>query len=300
MNTRLSLREIADRLQSELTAPVPPASRVRVLFDATWGAPTVAIAELAFLDVDGNPVAVAATYASSESSVLRAKESAFDGDASTYWEPVLGDLEPALAADFATGELFNSVKTVRVTYANIAPNVYESAPKDFRIQTSEDDGGTWTTVETVTDEAIWTEGEARDYAVDLFTGDDAFTLTWERIGTTFDSDFASQFAKTAPQAWVIAQRARPMDDGRRVTGRYRQHMQVEVIIRIVMQRHKQGTFDNEESITSACNAVSAALLAWTPTGADEPFVFGGQTDGPYAESVVTADLSFQTTVTFTQ
>ena len=137
---------------------------MRILFDETWGAPQVQIAEVNFVNGSAAEVTGTTTSSSDASAATTAAE-AVDSDNDTYWQPTLSDSEPALMREFASASALDSVTQVKIRYANIAPDVYESAPLSFRIQTSATGTGGWTTVKTVTGEAIWTEGEQRTYTL---------------------------------------------------------------------------------------------------------------------------------------
>lgn len=117
------------------------------------------------------------------------------------------------------------------------------------------------------------------------------------VGTAYDADFIALFSKTFPAAWVVGQRARPMDDGRGYSGRMRQNIRVEVVIRIIVQ--KVPATDNVDSrLSSLQNAVSDALIGWKPTNADRVFAWDLAQDGPPHEGAVTADLIFVTQTTY--
>lgn len=120
-----------------------------------------------------------------------------------------------------------------------------------------------------------------------------------RAGTGYDRDYLVTFPKAYPAVWVLAQRFTPTDDGRGLSSQFRQHGTVEVPIRLVVQRYADGSIDAEDRLNELHNAVSAAVLAWQPTGADEPFVFKQATDGPASESIITADIVVACTATYT-
>lgn len=142
--------------------PPPPGTAVnyaRIVFTETWGNPAVSIARAEFLE--GSTLRTGTTIFSTQNSATTPAAHAFDTDANTYWQPTIGDPEPSIGLQFAAPTAFN---TVRLTFKPAdAPNV-ESAPKSFRIETS-DNGTAWTTRLTVTNEAAWTAGEVRSYAI---------------------------------------------------------------------------------------------------------------------------------------
>lgn len=111
-------------------------------------------------------------------------------------------------------------------------------------------------------------------------------------GTSYDKDFMQKFNNTFPAAWVIGQRMRPKDDGRGYSGMIRQHNNVEIIVRIVIQK-LPALDDNDARLTALHNAVSDALIGWLPPQASRPLVWSLAQDGPPHEGVITADLIFQ-------
>lgn len=113
------------------------------------------------------------------------------------------------------------------------------------------------------------------------------------VGTAFDANFISTFGKAFPAAWVVGQRARPMDDGRGYSGYFRQNLRVEVVVRIVVQK-TPDTDDVDARLSSLQNAVSDALIGWKPTNAARTLAWDLAQDGPPHEGVVTADLIFVT------
>lgn len=111
-------------------------------------------------------------------------------------------------------------------------------------------------------------------------------------GTAYDKDFLTKFNTTFPAAWVIGQRMRPKDDGRGYSGLIRQHNNVEIIVRIVIQKQPIAD-DNDARLTALHNAVSDALIGWQPAQASRSLVWSLAQDGPPHEGVITADLIFQ-------
>lgn len=123
-----------------------------------------------------------------------------------------------------------------------------------------------------------------------------FTTT--KIGTCYDRDYLTSFAKVWPAVWIAGQRLIPTDDGRGLTDEYRQHCRVDVAVKLVIQRYKDGSIDAEARMNALHDSVAAAFAGYTPAGADQPFVWSSAADGEYNESVLTADLVFSTTVTY--
>lgn len=120
------------------------------------------------------------------------------------------------------------------------------------------------------------------------------------VGTTYQRSYLKDAGSVFPAVWVGAQRLQPLDDGRGYSGTYRQHVRVDVVVRIVAPRYAAGQMDGEAALNALHDAVSAAMLAYTPAGADEPFVWSGSQDGAPSESVVTTDLIFSATVTYSK
>lgn len=111
------------------------------------------------------------------------------------------------------------------------------------------------------------------------------------VGTAYDANFIQLFPITFPAAWVIGQRARPLDNGRGYSGRMRQNIRVELVVRIVVK--KVPATDNVDSrLSSLQNAVGDALIGWKPTNVDMTFVWDLAQDGPPHEGSVSADLIF--------
>lgn len=123
-------------------------------------------------------------------------------------------------------------------------------------------------------------------------------VTVTRCGTGYDRDYLTNFGKAYPAVWVGAQRFVPTDNGRGFSSQFRQHGEVEIVVRLVVQRYADGSVDAETRLNALHDAVSSALLNWLPTGADEPFVYKSSTDGPLSESVMTVDMIFAATATY--
>lgn len=120
------------------------------------------------------------------------------------------------------------------------------------------------------------------------------------MGTGYDRDYLTSFARTWPAVWVAAQRLQRMDDGRGWSGQFRQHCKVDVAVRIVVQRYPDGSVDGEARLNALHDAVADALKDWTPPGADTPLVWESAQDGDATESLMTADLIFSTSVTYSR
>lgn len=119
-----------------------------------------------------------------------------------------------------------------------------------------------------------------------------------KIGSSFDADYMTEFGKTFPQVWAVAQRQIPMDDGRGFSGQARQTLKVEILVRIVVRREAPdgNPYDPEAKLDELQNAVVGALFGWTPPGAREHLTWASSEDGPPWESATSADLRFTTFV----
>jgi hypothetical protein len=118
------------------------------------------------------------------------------------------------------------------------------------------------------------------------------------VGTGYDNDFITDFGKRYPAVWVGAQRLQRLDDGRGLTGQYRQHCRVEVVFRLVVQRYAAGVTSPEGDLNTLHDNVAAALTTYRPAGADDAFVWESCQDGELSESVMTADLVMSVTTTY--
>lgn len=123
-------------------------------------------------------------------------------------------------------------------------------------------------------------------------------LSGVHVGTGYDNDFITDFGKRYPAVWVGAQRLQRLDDGRGLTGQYRQHCRVEVVFRLVVQRYAAGVTSPEADLNTLHDSVAAALTAYRPAGADDAFVWDSCQDGELSESVMTADLVMSVTTTY--
>lgn len=119
-----------------------------------------------------------------------------------------------------------------------------------------------------------------------------------RVGTCYDHDYLTAFGTAYPAIWVDAQRLTRMDDGRGLTGQYRQHCRVEVLFRLVAQRYAAGKTKPDTDLDALHNAAAVALAQHRPAGADDSFVWESCTDGARSESIMTADLVMSVTTTY--
>jgi hypothetical protein len=123
----------------------------------------------------------------------------------------------------------------------------------------------------------------------------------QRVGTGYDVDYWTAFVKAYPAVWFCAQRhMRGKDNGRGYSGLVRQHLDTEIVVRIVVQRVKPGQVSAATSLKSLYEIVCNALVGYQPAEADFPLAFASITDGPSNESIVTADLVFTTGISFSK
>ena len=121
----------------------------------------------------------------------------------------------------------------------------------------------------------------------------------QRVGTCYDVDYWTAYLNTYPAVWFCGQRhARGKDNGRGFTGRVRQHLETELVVRLVVQRVKPGQVSAAAALKALYDATCSALIGYVPDGADHPLAFASIADGPSNESIVTADLILTTGITF--
>lgn len=122
------------------------------------------------------------------------------------------------------------------------------------------------------------------------------TETGIDTGTALDRDFLSDFGKTLPKVWVVAQRLRPQNDGRIATGVFRQRVRVEIMVKALVDRYAAGKASAD--LNTEHDAVVDALVGWTPTGAIEELALDASADGEPNESYLVTDILFQTEVIY--
>lgn len=107
-----------------------------------------------------------------------------------------------------------------------------------------------------------------------------------------------QDVTTWPLVIVGAQRSTPIDDGRGYSGRVRQEVRVEFVARVIVPRYVEGEAEEEDKLNRICDAVADALMGWRPTGTSMPTTWVQSIDGAPEQSAMTADLLFQTQVSY--
>ena len=113
------------------------------------------------------------------------------------------------------------------------------------------------------------------------------------IGTSFDNDFTTLYAKRTPAVWVLAQRIVPISSGGGFSGAFRQKMSVEVMTQIIVARSRPGVYNNEAQMSTIHTAVINSILGWRPNNGDGVFKFGVTQDGKSGEPLTTTLQSFK-------
>lgn len=143
------------------SAPAPSPgtySQFRLVVDANWGAPTTSLAEVSFRATAGGSSIAASSYSASSESLPVGN--AFDGDANTWWNSVIGDQVPHVLMVCSSA---SALAQVAITYPNIEPEYYEEAPRKFRVQGW--DGSAWITLLETLEAPRWSPGETRTYTL---------------------------------------------------------------------------------------------------------------------------------------
>ena len=121
-----------------------------------------------------------------------------------------------------------------------------------------------------------------------------------KIGTALDSDFTATVGNPTywPAVWVGAQRSTPIDPGTGFSGRVRQEVRTEIVVRVIVAKVVAGETSQEQRLNDIADGVADVLVGWTPGNGNTPLVWVSSTDGPSEQSVQTVDLAFATTVTY--
>ena len=119
-----------------------------------------------------------------------------------------------------------------------------------------------------------------------------------RIGSVTERSYMQDAGKVWPAVWVGGQRCDATDDGSRYTGVIRQRVRVLIAVRVVVPRAGIGVIDAETELAELVADVNAALLGWTPPGAQLPLTLSSAADELTAESVCSALLQYQTQMTW--
>lgn len=119
-----------------------------------------------------------------------------------------------------------------------------------------------------------------------------------RIGSVTERSYMQDAGKVWPAVWVGGQRCDATDDGSRYTGVIRQRVRVLIAVRVVVPRAGIGVIDAETELAELVADVNAALLGWTPPGAQLPLTLSSAADELTAESVCSTMLQCQTQMTW--
>lgn len=119
-----------------------------------------------------------------------------------------------------------------------------------------------------------------------------------RVGSVTERTYMQDAGKVWPAVWVGGQRADATDDGSRYTGVIRQRVRVLIAVRVVVPRASPGVIDAEAELAELVADVNAALLGWTPPGAQLPLTLSSAADELTAESVCSVLLTYQTNMTW--
>lgn len=121
-----------------------------------------------------------------------------------------------------------------------------------------------------------------------------------KIGTALDHDFLTAVGKPTnwPAVWVGCQRSTPLDPGTGFSGRVRQEVRTEIVVRVIVAKVVAGETSQEQRLNDIADGVADVLIGWTPGNGNTPLVWVSSTDGPAEQSVQTVDLVFATTITY--
>lgn len=115
------------------------------------------------------------------------------------------------------------------------------------------------------------------------------------VSSALDPQYLTKFGKVWPAVWISAQRFLPTDDGRGITGLARQRGDVQILVRLIVQRYTPApAADADTRLGALYNAVCAAVYAWQHPDAEEVFTFQSAVDGPSSEAVCSLDIIFKT------
>ena len=115
------------------------------------------------------------------------------------------------------------------------------------------------------------------------------------VSSVLDPQYLTKFGKVWPAVWISAQRFLPTDDGRGITGLARQRGDVQILVRLIVQRYTPSpSADADTRLGALYNGVCAAVYAWQHPDAEEPFTFQSAVDGPSSEAVCSLDIIFKT------
>jgi len=119
-----------------------------------------------------------------------------------------------------------------------------------------------------------------------------------RVGCSLDHDYLAAVGESTswPGVWVGGQRGTPIAPNPGFTGRFVQDVRVEIAVRVIVARYAAGEVDQEARLNRIVDAVVDKTLGYKPAGAVKPLHWVSSQDGPPEQSVMTADLIFQTQI----
>lgn len=117
------------------------------------------------------------------------------------------------------------------------------------------------------------------------------------VSTCYDPKYLALFTTKWPAVWVAAQKMTPRDAGRGFSGIARQHCDVQIMVRPVVQRYLEDPAsgsDAETRLADIYDKVDDALYGWKPPGASIHFTWSSAVDGAAYESICTVDMIYLT------
>lgn len=126
----------------------------------------------------------------------------------------------------------------------------------------------------------------------------AAAVTGVTVGTAYERQYWKLSGAAFPGVWVGGQTLARVDDGGGFAGLIRQRVRVEFAVRVIVQRAAAGVIDPEDALNELCDAVSDALIGWTPAGADKPITWNRTQDESPQETVLSAVMQFGTETTY--
>jgi hypothetical protein len=117
------------------------------------------------------------------------------------------------------------------------------------------------------------------------------------VSDAYAVGYLREFWTRYPAVWVLAQRSRAIAEDDGYAGQFRQNFDVEFVVRVVVQRHKDGTTNAGAALNALVDSVTAQVEFWTPPGCNEDCIVISTQDGPPHESVVVyTDIVFRTSI----
>jgi hypothetical protein len=112
------------------------------------------------------------------------------------------------------------------------------------------------------------------------------------IGSSYDVNFADGFKRLKPAVWILGQNSYAIGDESEngYTQIMRIRTRIELVLRLVVARGIQGTWNNEAEMKLLYDAVVDRLFNWVPTDAESSVFFVAAEDGDPNNTFVTVDL----------